>query len=53
MTDNTPISDPETPLSRTGSSQPHRAELLTASALPATTVGPAAAGPKLPPFQGD
>ena len=53
MTDNTPVSDPETPLSGTGSSRPLDAELLTASALPATTAGPAAASPKLPPFQGD
>ena len=39
MTDNTPVSDPETPLSGTGSSRPLAAELLTASALPATTAG--------------
>ena len=53
MTDNTPVSDPETPLSGTGSSRPLAAELLTASALPATTAGPTAVGPKFPPFVGD
>lgn len=34
-------------------SQPLAAELLTASVLPATTAGPTAVGPKLPPFTGD
>jgi hypothetical protein len=53
MTDDTPISDPDAPASTTRSSQPLAAELLTASALPATTAGPTAVGPKLPPFQGD
>ena len=53
MTGNTPVSDPETPLSGTGSSRPLAAGLLTASALPATTAGSAAADPKLPPFRGD
>ena len=53
MTDDTPISDPETPVSGTGSSQPRAAELLTLSALLATTAGLAAVDPKLPPFRGD
>jgi hypothetical protein len=53
MTDDTPISDPETPLSGTRSSQPRAAELLTASALLATTAGSAVLDPKLPPFVGD
>ena len=51
MTDDTPISDPEIPLSGTGSSQPRTAELLTASALLATTTGLAAVDPKLPPSE--
>jgi hypothetical protein len=29
------------------------ADLLAASELPATTAGPAASDPKLPPFRGD
>jgi len=53
MTDDTPICDPEIPVSAAGSTQPSAAELLTASALPVTTAGPAVLGPKLPPFVGD
>ena len=53
MTNDTPTSEPEAPAGTTGSSQPLAAELLTASALPATTAGPTAAGPKIPPFVGD
>ncbi len=33
--------------------RPCTAELLAAAELPATTAAPAAASPKLPPFQGD
>jgi len=53
MTDDAPISEPEVPARTTRPGQPLAAELLTASPLPATTAGPAAFSPKLPPFQGD
>jgi hypothetical protein len=33
--------------------RPCTAELLAAAELPATTAGPAASDPKLPPFRGD
>ena len=50
MTNDTPTSEPEAPAGTTGSSQPLAAELLTASALPATTAGPTAAGPRFRPL---
>ena len=45
MTSNAPI--PGRP------GRPCAAELLTANEFPATTAGPAASDPKLPPFRGD
>ena len=44
MTD-IPVPDPDAPASI--------AELLSAYEFPATTAGPAASDPKLPPFRGD
>lgn len=44
MTD-APTPEPDVPASA--------ADLLTASELPATTAGPTASDPKLPPFRGD
>ena len=37
----------------TGSCQSLAAPLLTTAELPATTAGPVATGPKLPPYTGD
>ena len=37
----------------TGSCQSLAAALLTTAERPATTAGPAATGPKLPPYTGD
>ena len=45
MTSDIPVPDPDAPASAT--------ELLTANEFPATTAGPAASDPKLPPFRGD
>jgi hypothetical protein len=53
MTDDTPTSAPDAPASAAETSHTLAAELLTASPLPVTTAGPAAASTKLPPFQGD
>ena len=53
MSNDTPTPDTDAPASTTKPRQPLAAELLTASALPATTAGPVALEPKLPPFRGD
>jgi hypothetical protein len=45
MTSDRPESGPDAPASA--------AELPTANEFPATTAGPAASDPKLPPFRGD
>jgi hypothetical protein len=53
VTADTPASSPDAPASADEASRPLAAGLLTASPLPVTTAGPAAADPKLPPFRGD
>ena len=53
MTNDTPAPGSDAPAVAAEPSRPRAAELLTTSPLPATTAGPAAASPKLPPYQGD
>jgi hypothetical protein len=53
MTNDTPTSEYDAPTSATGLGQTLGAALLTTAELPATTAGPVATGPKLPPFTGD
>lgn len=53
MTNDTPTSERDAPTSATGLGQTLSAALLTTAELPATTAGPVATGPKLPPYTGD
>jgi hypothetical protein len=52
MTSDTPAPTPGAPHNTTEPTQTIAAELLTTTALPATTTT-AATGPKIPPFQSD
>ena len=53
MASDTPAPGPDTPDSTAEPSQPLATDLLTTTALPATTAAAAATGPKIPPFVGD
>ena len=53
MTSHAPAPGPDGPDSATEPGQAPAADLLNGAALPATTAGTAATGPKIPPFQGD
>jgi hypothetical protein len=53
MTSPTPAPGPDAPNGTAEPGQAPAAGLLNGAALPATTATAAAAGPKIPPFQGD